>query len=77
MANDVAIVNSKNVEEKMIPLRGTFVLLDRDVAELYGVETKRVNEAVRNNPEKFPAGYVFSLQHAETQDVVENFDRFN
>jgi hypothetical protein len=46
------------------------------VAELYGVETKRVNEAVSNNPEKFPEGYVFELQNAEKQEVVENFDRF-
>lgn len=52
------------------------MLLDKDVADLYGVDTKRINEAVRNNPEKFPRGYILTLQHAETQHVVENFDRF-
>lgn len=41
--------------------------LDCDVAELYGVETKEINQAVRNNPEKFPEGYVFQL---ENQEVV-------
>ena len=38
------------------------VLIDADVAELYGVETKRINEAVRNNPQKFPYGYIFELE---------------
>jgi hypothetical protein len=41
--------------------------LDRDVAFLYGVETKRVNEAVKNNPEKFPEGYVLTLDKTEEQ----------
>lgn len=50
--------------------------MDRDVATLYGVETKRVNEAVRNNPDKFPEGYLVSLQVSEKQELVENFDRF-
>ena len=60
----------------MLQLRGKLVLIDRDVATLYGVETKRVIEAVRNNPDKFPPGYCFSLQKAEAQQLVENFDRF-
>lgn len=51
------------------------MLLDADVAELYGVETKRVNEAVRNNPDKFPSGYLFELDRYEKDDLVENFDR--
>lgn len=50
------------------------LLLDTDVAELYGVETKRVNEAVRNNPKKFPSGYIFELDKYEKLEVVENFD---
>ena len=41
--------------------------MDRDVAFLYGVETKRVNEAVKNNPEKFPEGYVLTLDKTEEQ----------
>ena len=59
----------------MIVLRKQYVLLDADVAELYGVETKRVNEAVRNNPDKFPSGYLFELDRNEKDDLVENFDR--
>ena len=50
-------VTTKDVEARMLQLRGKLVLIDRDVATLYGVETKRVIEAVRNNPDKFPPGY--------------------
>ncbi|MCM1531402.1 MAG: ORF6N domain-containing protein [Bacteroides sp.] len=66
-----------NIQDKIIPLRGQYVLLDVDVATIYGVETKRINEAVRNNPEKFPKGYVFDLQSTEKQEVVENFDHLS
>ena len=52
------MTNIIEVENKMITLRNQQVILDSDVAELYGVETKRVNEAVSNNPEKFPEGYI-------------------
>ena len=58
----------------MIVLRNQPVLIDANVAELYGVETKRVNEAVRNNPKKFPYGYIFELDKYEKKEVVENFD---
>ena len=77
------------IEEKLIKIRNKKVLLDCDVAHLYGIETKRVNEAVKNNPEKFPEGYVIYLDEEETDflrssnsiveigdEPVENFDRF-
>lgn len=54
------------IEEKLIEIRNKKVLLDCDVAHLYGIETKRVNEAVKNNPEKFPEGYVIYLDEEET-----------
>ena len=54
-----------DVESKIITIRNQQVILDCDVAELYGVETKRINEAVSNNPEKFPQGYVFELEKQE------------
>ena len=59
-----------------LKIDGQEVLLDRDVAELYGVETRDINKAVRNNPDKFPEGYVFTLQPSEKQELVENFHRF-
>lgn len=68
------MTNILEVENKIITLRNQQVILDSDVAELYGVETKCVNEAVGNNPEKFPEGYVLLLTNQEKAEVVENFD---
>jgi hypothetical protein len=56
---------NSNVESKIIDLRGQHVLLDSDVAELYSVETKHINQAVNNNPEKFPQGYILELTQDE------------
>ena len=61
------------VEKRMVSLRGQSVLLDRDVASLYGVETKHVNQAVRNNPGRFPAGYVLELSEMELHGLRSNF----
>ncbi len=58
-----------NVEEKIITLRNQQVILDCDVAELYGVATKEINQAVRNNPEKFPEGYIFELDNQEVASL--------
>ena len=71
------IVKFSDVEKKILTLRGQSALLDSDVAELYGVETKRVNEAVSNNPDKFPEGYLLDVSKTEKKELVENFDRFN
>lgn len=54
--------------------RNQQVILDCDVAELYGVATKEINQAVRNNPEKFPDGYIFELDSQEKMEVVKIFD---
>jgi hypothetical protein len=71
MAN---IINYKAVEAKVLTIRGQKVILDSDVAVLYGVETMRINEAVKNNPDKFPEGYIFELNKDEKKEVIENFD---
>ena len=55
------MTNIIEVENKIISLRDQQVILDADVAELYGVETRDINKAVRNNPEKFPPGYIFEI----------------
>ena len=61
------------VEKKIVEVRGQQVLLDRDVAALYGVETKRINEAVRNNPRKFSRdGYMFELSAEESAVLRSN-----
>ena len=50
--------------------------MDSDVAELYGVATKEINQAVRNNPKKFPEGYIWTLEDSEKDELVKIFDRF-
>ena len=67
------IVKFNNVSDKIITIRGTKVIIDSDVALLYGVETRDINKAVKNNPKKFPEGYVLSLSEKEKKEVVENF----
>jgi len=68
---DEAIVpiSIEDVQDKIIVLRGEPVILDRNVAELYGVQTREINQAVKNNPEKFPAGYIFVLSDEDMSDL--------
>lgn len=61
-----ALISTNQVEKLMLSIRGKNVLLDRDVAMLYGVETRVINQAVKNNPEKFPQGYILELNEEES-----------
>ncbi len=65
------------VEERIVTVKGQRVILDCDVALLYKVETKRVNEAVKNNPEKFPSGYVFELTSDEVERLRSKISTLN
>ena len=67
-------ITLSDVQDKILTIQGENVLLDSDVAWLYGVETMRVNEAVKNNPNKFPEGYILELSKEEKAEVIENFD---
>ena len=58
-------------------IRGNQIMIDRDLAELYGVETKRLNEAVKRNIERFPERFRFQLTKEEMAELVTNCDRFN
>jgi hypothetical protein len=60
-----SIIKPETIEQKLIVIRNQKVLLDFDVAEIYGVETKRINEAVKNNPDKFPEGYIIETTDDE------------
>ncbi|MCL4497091.1 MAG: ORF6N domain-containing protein [Deltaproteobacteria bacterium] len=59
------IIKLEAIEDKIIDIRGEKVILDSDVAALYGVETRDINKAVKNNPDKFPEGYIFELTGKE------------
>ena len=62
------VITAERVRSLLVAIRGQMVLLDRDVAALYEVQTKEVNQAVRNNPDKFPAGFVFQLNSLELEN---------
>jgi hypothetical protein len=65
------------IESSILVIRDVPVILDGDVATFYGVETKHINQAVKNNPEKFLDGYVITVEKEEKYELVKNFDRFN
>ena len=71
------IVKFEDLHDRVLELRDKKVLLDADVAQIYVVETRDINKAVSNNPDKLPAGYVIELSKAEKNELVENFHRFN
>ena len=69
------IIRLEQINDKIIAVRNNQVILDNDVAELYGVATKEVNQAVKNNPEKFPKGYVITPSASEWQKLkIEIFN---
>ena len=74
--NNVIIKNDVKIENMIYEIRGKQVMLDSDLAKLYNVETKRTNEAVKNNIEKFPERYCFKLTDDEGNNfLVEIFDQ--
>jgi len=62
-------ITLNDVQDKIITIQNKNVLLDSDVAWLYGVETMRINEAVKNNPNKFPEGYIIRLEGEEWKNL--------
>ncbi len=64
------------IQRLIFEIRGQQVMLDRDLAMLYGVETKVLNQAVRRNLNRFPPDFMFTLKVSEYQEVVTNCDRF-
>ena len=61
------------VENKIVDIQGKKAIIDSDVAELYGVETREINQAVKNNPDKFPEGYILNLDKSEWQKLKSKF----
>ncbi len=74
MSDEKLVPSVVQVESKILQIRGLRVMLDADLAELYGVETKRLNEQVRRNIERFPQDFRFRLTAVEKAEVVANCD---
>ena len=62
------------IENRIYTIRGQKVMIDRDLAELYGVETKKLNQAVKRNIERFPDDFMFQLTDKEQKELVTNCD---
>lgn len=70
------IVPLENIESRIFLIRGQKVMLDRDLAGLYGVATKVLNQAVKRNIKRFPDDFMFKLTQSEKNELVTNCDRF-
>ena len=71
--SNIVAIDINAVKSRILEIRNQQVLLDRDVAALYGVETRVINQAVKNNPEKFPNGYVVELSSDEFATLRSKF----
>ena len=67
------LIPSAIIERKIYLIRGQKVMLDSDLAELYGVPTKRLNEQVRRNAERFPEDFMFQLSSEEFESLRSHF----
>lgn len=71
--NDMAVINEETIKNKIYSVRGFQVMLDSDLAELYGVESKRLNEQVKRNIDRFPKNFRFQLTDEEYQNLRSQF----
>jgi hypothetical protein len=69
------LITKDDLKAKIFTIRGIQVMLDRDLALLYGVQTKVLNQAVKRNKERFPESFAFTLNKIETLELVTNCDR--
>jgi hypothetical protein len=66
-------IDFSGIEKAIVTVKGQNVIIDSDVARIYGVETREVNQAIKNNPDKFPVGYIVE---ADKGELIKNFDKF-
>lgn len=71
------MINENNIKDKIHTIRNQQVMIDRDLALLYGVETKVFNQAVKRNIKRFPENYRFQLNENEKNQLVTNCDWLN
>ncbi len=69
------LISQETIENKILLIRGKKVMLDADLAKLYGVATKRLNEQVKRNKKRFPEDFMFRLTRVEQNELVANCDR--
>ena len=79
MTNNRSIVKLPDeiILNKIIVLRGKKVMIDKDMAELYGVTTKRLNEQVKRNPKRFPDDFMFQITKEEKEEIILHFEHLS
>ncbi|MHB8879113.1 MAG: ORF6N domain-containing protein [Myxococcaceae bacterium] len=77
MADEVALVPTERITRSILVVRNHRVILDADLAKIYGATTKRLNEQVKRNHERFPPDFMFRLNAAEKAEVVANCDQLS
>lgn len=77
MSGKDSLLLLERVQSRILLIRGQKVMLDADLAALYGVPTKRLNEQVKRNPERFPERFMFQLTAGEKAEVVANCDHLH
>ena len=68
--NNLIIINEESIKDKIYKIRGQKVMLDFELAEIYGYETRRFNEQVKNNISKFPSDFMFELNSLEFNQIL-------
>ena len=68
------LISSEQLHERILLIRGRKVMVDADLAVLYGVTTKRLNEQIKRNRDRFPEDFIFQLHKSEKEEVVANCD---
>lgn len=76
MDKTLTTINNQQIQGRIFTIRGMQVMMDRDLAELYGVETKYLNRAVKRNIDRFPERFRFQLSQSESENVALQFLRF-
>lgn len=76
MDKELAIIQSGLIETRIFTIQNKQVMIDRNLAELYNIETKALNQAVKRNIERFPKQFCFQHSDSETKELVANYDRF-
>ena len=73
---NIPTITDSLIENSILTVRGVQVVIDKDIASLYGVETKYLNQAVKRNLDRFPYSFRFQLSESEFEELVTNCDRF-
>lgn len=76
MSDALSLIDPADIRDRIFTIRGQQVMVDRDLAVLYGVETKALNQAVKRNIDRFPVQFRFQLIRTERDELVTNCDRF-